>query len=299
MRADQIARIRSTQGFIAALDQSGGSTPKALKLYGIDASSYNDEAEMFRLVHDMRTRIITSPSFTSGRILAVILFEITMQSKVDAMGTAEYLWKVKGIPSFLKIDNGLQDEVDGVRLMKDIPQLKPRLAAADDHGVIGTKMRSVIKLANSVGIEKVLDQQFAIAQEIISAGLIPIIEPEVDIESPEKAAAEKILLAGLKNRLDLLPADAKVVLKLTLPEERNLYRGLMEHRCVLRIAALSGGYSREEANKRLRENVGLIASFSRALTEGLNVQQSEEEFDEELDQSIASIYSASIEKIDE
>jgi fructose-bisphosphate aldolase class I len=221
-----------------------------------------------------------------------------MQSKVDAMGTAEYLWKVKGIPSFLKIDNGLQDEVDGVRLMKDIPQLKPRLAAADDHGVIGTKMRSVIKLANSVGIEKVLDQQFAIAQEIISAGLIPIIEPEVDIESPEKAAAEKILLAGLKNRLDLLPADAKVVLKLTLPEERNLYRGLMEHRCVIRIAALSGGYSREEANKRLRENVGLIASFSRALTEGLNVQQSEEEFDEELDQSIASIYSASIEKID-
>lgn len=298
MRADQIARIRSTQGFIAALDQSGGSTPKALKLYGIDASSYNDEAEMFRLVHDMRTRIITSPSFTSSRILAVILFEITMQSKVDAMGTAEYLWKVKGIPSFLKIDNGLQDEVDGVRLMKDIPQLKPRLAAADDHGVIGTKMRSVIKLANSVGIEKVLDQQFAIAQEIISAGLIPIIEPEVDIESPEKAAAEKILLAGLKNRLDLLPADAKVVLKLTLPEERNLYRGLMEHRCVIRIAALSGGYSREEANKRLRENVGLIASFSRALTEGLNVQQSEEEFDEELDQSIASIYSASIEKID-
>ncbi len=253
---------------------------------------------MFALVHEMRTRIITSPSFSSSRILAVILFEITMQSKVDAMGTAEFLWKVKGIPSFLKVDNGLQEEVDGVRLMKNIPQLKSRLAAADDHGVIGTKMRSVIKFANSVGIEKVLDQQFAIAQEIIAAGLIPIIDPEVDIESPEKAAAEKILLIGLKNRLDLLPAGAKVVLKLTLPEERNLYRELLGHRSVLRIAALSGGYSREEANKRLRANDGLIASFSRALTEGLKVQQSEEEFDEVLDQSIASIYSASIEKID-
>ena len=298
MRADQIARIHSTQGFIAALDQSGGSTPKALKLYGVDESQYASEDEMFALVHEMRTRIITSPSFTSSRILAVILFEITMQSKVDAMGTAEFLWKVKGIPSFLKVDNGLQEEVDGVRLMKNIPQLKSRLAAADDHGVIGTKMRSVIKFANSVGIEKVLDQQFAIAQEIIAAGLIPIIEPEVDIESPEKAAAEKILLIGLKNRLDLLPAGAKVVLKLTLPEERNLYRELLGHRSVLRIAALSGGYSREEANKRLRANDGLIASFSRALTEGLKVQQSEEEFDEVLDQSIASIYSASIEKID-
>jgi fructose-bisphosphate aldolase class I len=298
MRADQIARIHSTQGFIAALDQSGGSTPKALKLYGVDESQYASEDEMFALVHEMRTRIITSPSFSSSRILAVILFENTMQSKVDAMGTAEFLWKVKGIPSFLKVDNGLQEEVDGVRLMKNIPQLKSRLAAADDHGVIGTKMRSVIKFANSVGIEKVLDQQFAIAQEIIAAGLIPIIEPEVDIESPEKAAAEKILLIGLKNRLDLLPAGAKVVLKLTLPEERNLYRELLGHRSVLRIAALSGGYSREEANKRLRANDGLIASFSRALTEGLKVQQSEEEFDEVLDQSIASIYSASIEKID-
>lgn len=298
MRADQIERIRSTQGFIAALDQSGGSTPKALKLYGIDESHYTCEAEMFALVHEMRTRIITSPTFTGSRILAVILFEVTMQSTVDAMGTAEYLWKVKGIPSFLKVDNGLQDEVDGVRLMKDIPQLHSRLSAAGDHGVIGTKMRSVIKLANPVGIEKVLDQQFAIAQEIISAGLIPVIEPEVDIESPEKAAAETILLLGLKKRLDLLPVDAKVVLKLTLPEERNLYSTLLGNRSVLRIAALSGGYSREQANKRLRENVGLIASFSRALTEGLSVQQSSEEFDEALDESIARIYSASIEKID-
>lgn len=297
MRADQIARVRSNQGFIAALDQSGGSTPKALKLYGIDESQYASEDEMFALVHEMRTRIITSPSFTSSRVLAVILFEVTMQSKVDSMGTAEYLWKVKGIPSFLKVDNGLQEEVDGVRLMKDIPQLHSRLLAADEHGIIGTKMRSVIKLANPVGIEKVLDQQFEIAQEIISAGLIPIIEPEVDIESPEKVAAEKILLAGLKERLDLIPVDAKVVLKLTLPDERNLYSTLLGHRSVLRVAALSGGYSREEANKRLGENVGLIASFSRALTEGLSVQQSSEEFDEVLDKSIASIYSASIEKI--
>ncbi len=297
MRADQIARIGSTQGFIAALDQSGGSTPKALKLYGIDHSQYATESEMFALVHEMRTRIITSPSFTSSRILAVILFEATMQSKVDEMGTAEFLWKVKGIPSFLKVDNGLQDEVDGVRLMKDIPQLKSRLAAAGHHGVIGTKMRSVIKLAHNSGIERALDQQFLLAQEIISAGLIPIIEPEVDIESPEKAASEKILLDGLKERLDLLQPDAKVVLKLTLPEERNLYRELLGHRSVLRIAALSGGYSREEANKRLRANDGLIASFSRALTEGLNVQQSEEDFDAVLDQSIASIYNASIEKI--
>ena len=253
---------------------------------------------MFALVHEMRTRIITSPSFTSSRILAVILFEATMQSKVDGMGTAEFLWKVKGIPSFLKVDNGLQDEADGVRLMKDIPQLKARLAAADDHGVFGTKMRSVIKLANTSGIKRVLDQQFEIAGEIISAGLIPIIEPEVDIESPEKAASEKILLDGLKERLDLLHSDAKVVLKLTLPEEVNLYRELLGHRSVLRIAALSGGYSREEANKRLRANDGLIASFSRALTEGLSVEQSEEEFDAVLNQSIASIYSASIEKID-
>lgn len=296
MRAEQIARFRSNQGFIAALDQSGGSTPKALKLYGIDQTQYSSEAQMFALVHEMRTRIITSPSFTSKRILAVILFELTMQSKVDGMGTAEYLWKVKGIPSFLKVDNGLLDEVDGVRLMKDIPQLHSRLSAADNHGVMGTKMRSVIKLANFSGIEKVLDQQFALAQEIISAGLIPIIEPEIDIESPEKAAAEKILLAGLEQRLNLLPADAKVVLKLTLPEENNLYRKLIGHRTVLRVAALSGGYSRDEANKRLSLNEGLIASFSRALTEGLNIQQSEDEFDNALEQSIESIFTASTKK---
>ncbi len=297
MNANQVERIQSGEGFIAALDQSGGSTPKALKLYGIDESQYTSEAEMFALIHEMRTRIITSPSFTSSRILAVILFEVTMQSKVDAMGTAEYLWKVKGIPSFLKVDNGLQDEVEGVRLMKDIPQLHARLSAADDHGVIGTKMRSVIKLANSAGIESALDQQFAIAQEVISTGLIPIIEPEVDIESPEKAAAEKILLIGLRKRLDNLPVGAKVVLKLTLPEERDLFRELLQHRCVLRIAALSGGYSRTEANLRLSNNEGLIASFSRALTEGLSAQQSEEEFDSVLDQSIESIFNASTKKL--
>lgn len=296
MRALQIERIRSNKGFVAALDQSGGSTPKALNLYGIDESQYSSESEMFSLVHQMRTRIITSPSFTNNRILAVILFEVTMQSKIDEMCTAEYLWKVKGIPSFLKIDNGLLEESDGVRLMKDIPQLKSRLAAADDHGVIGTKMRSVIKLANSTGIERVLDQQCAIAQEVISAGLIPIIEPEVDIESPEKAAAEKILLAGLKKKLDALPNNAQVILKLTLPDKLNLYQDLLHHRSVLRIAALSGGYSRVEANRRLQENVGVIASFSRALTEGLNIHQSQDEFDRLLAESIESIYTASTEK---
>lgn len=296
MRADQIERIRNNEGFIAALDQSGGSTPKALNLYGIDGSQYANEAEMFALVHEMRARIVTSPSFTSKRILAVILFEVTMQSKIDGMGTAEYLWKVKGIPSFLKVDNGLEEESDGVQLMKTIPQLSSRLAQANDHGIIGTKMRSVIKYANSDGINRVLAQQFEIAEEIIAAGLIPIIEPEVDIKSPEKGAAEKILVSALKIKLDALPTGAQVILKLTLPEEPNLYQELLLHRSVLRIAALSGGYSREDANRRLRENVCLIASFSRALTEGLNVNQSDVEFDQALDQSIESIYKACIEK---
>jgi fructose-bisphosphate aldolase class I len=293
MRANQIERIHSGKGFIAALDQSGGSTPKALKLYGLDESAYGNETEMFALVHQMRTRIITSPSFDSNRILAVILFEKTMQSTIDGMHTAEFLWKVKGIPSFLKVDNGLQEEFDGVQLMKDIPQLNDRLNAASEHGVIGTKMRSVIKSANISGIENILDQQFQVARTIASADLIPIIEPEVDIKSPEKNAIEQLLLPGLKKRLNAIPEGSKVVLKLTLPEERNLYRELLSHRAVLRIAALSGGYSRDEANRRLNENEGLIASFSRALTEGLSVLQSESEFDSALDKSIESIYQAS------
>ena len=293
MRSEQIARIHSGRGFIAALDQSGGSTPKALRLYGVNESQYSNEAQMFALVHEMRTRIITSPSFTSKRILGVILFETTMLSQIDSYGTAEFLWKVKGIPSFLKVDNGLLEVSQGVQLMKETPELENRLKLASEHGVIGTKMRSVIKLADPAGINACLDQQFELASRISKADLIPIIEPEVDITSPEKAEAEKLLLVGIRDRLNQLPATSKVMLKLTLPEERNLYKELLDHPAVLRIAALSGGYSREEANRRLAENDGLIASFSRALTEGLNVNQSDEEFNHQLDLSIESIYQAS------
>lgn len=293
MISEQIERIRSARGFIAALDQSGGSTAKALKLYGIEEGNYSSEEEMFDLIHAMRTRIVTSPVFNSNRILAVILFEATMQRKIDGMGSAEYLWKVKGIPSFLKVDNGLAAEASGVQLMKEIPELELRLQAAIDHGVIGTKMRSVIKRADSAGISEILDQQFAIAERIIATGLIPIIEPEVDIKSPQKREVETLLLAGLAERLAKLPVDSEVVLKLTLPEEVNLYKSLLDQPSVIRIAALSGGYTREEANKRLTENDGLIASFSRALTEGLNIDESESEFERTLDNSIESIFQAS------
>ena len=293
MRSEQLERIHSGRGFIAALDQSGGSTPKALKLYGIDETQYSSESEMFDLVHQMRTRIITSPSFTSARILAVILFEVTMLRTIEGFGTAEYLWKVKGIPSFLKVDNGLSEEEYGVQLMKEIPQLQERLQSALAHGVIGTKMRSVIHNADKSGISAVLDQQFKLAREIIATGLLPIIEPEVDIKSTQKREAEDILLEGLHTKLSDLPETSKVVLKLTLPEETNLYRELLSHPKVLRIVALSGGYSREEANKKLAVNDGLTASFSRALTEGLSVEQSEEEFNVALDASIQSIFLAS------
>jgi fructose-bisphosphate aldolase class I len=293
MISEQIARIRSARGFIAALDQSGGSTAKALKLYGVEEDDYRSEAEMFDLIHAMRTRIVTSPVFNSNRILAVILFEATMQRKIDGMGSAEYLWKVKGIPSFLKVDSGLVAETNGVQLMKEIPELDQRLQAAIDHGVIGTKMRSVIKLAESAGISEILDQQFSMAERIIAKGLIPIIEPEVDIKSPQKREAEAFLLSGLTERLAKLPAGSKVVLKLTLPEEVNLYKKLLDQPSVIRIAALSGGYTREEANQRLSENDGLIASFSRALTQGLNIDQSESEFERTLENSIESIFQAS------
>lgn len=293
MISEQIERIRSARGFIAALDQSGGSTAKALKLYGIEEGNYSSEEEMFDLIHAMRTRIVTSPVFNSNRILAVILFEATMQRKIDGMGSAEYLWKVKGIPSFLKVDNGLAAEASGVQLMKEIPELDLRLQAAIDHGVIGTKMRSVIKRADSAGISEILDQQFAFAERIIATGLIPIIEPEVDIKSPQKREAETLLLAGLTERLAKLPVNSKVVLKLTLPEEVNLYKRLLDQPSVIRIAALSGGYTREEANQRLSENDGLIASFSRALTEGLNIHENESEFERTLDNSIESIFQAS------
>ncbi|MFM6940555.1 MAG: fructose bisphosphate aldolase [Candidatus Planktophila sp.] len=293
MRSEKLERIHSGRGFIAALDQSGGSTPRALKLYGIDESQYASESEMFDLVHQMRTRIIASPSFTSSRILAVILFEETMRRKIEGFGSAEYLWQIKGIPSFLKVDNGLADEENGVQLMKDIPQLQSRLQVAKEHGIIGTKMRSVIHNADKTGIEAILHQQFTLAREIMTAGLLPIIEPEVDIKSAQKREAESVLVEGLRNQLSALPAEAKVVLKLTLPEETNLYRELVAHPKVVRIAALSGGYSRDEASRKLALNDGLIASFSRALTEGLTVAQSDGEFNRALDLSIESIFSAS------
>ena len=296
MDIEKLTRMRSGLGFIAALDQSGGSTPKALKLYGLDETSYNDENEMFGLVHQMRTRIITSPVFQSNRILAVILFERTMQSQICGQGSAEYLWEKKGILSFLKIDNGLELESLGVQMMKPIPELQTRLIRANFHGIFGTKMRSVIKLANPAGIEKLLDQQFDLAKLVIAEGLIPIIEPEVDINSPEKEGAEELLAIGLVKRLDALPDNALVILKLSIPNEVDKYLHLTNHPRVLRVAALSGGYTRSEACLKLQKNKGLIASFSRALTEGLSAQQSEAEFCSTLDQSVKSIFEASTKK---
>lgn len=291
---NQTEIMRQGKGFIAALDQSGGSTPKALKLYGIKEDNYSSEAQMFDLVHAMRARIIESPVFTSERILAVILFEMTMNRTIDGMGTAEYLWNRKGIVSFLKIDNGLLDELDGVQLMKPIPQLDQRLQDANSHQLFGTKMRSVIKLANMQGIQECLNQQFEFAAKILNAGLVPIIEPEVDIKSPEKAATEILLKSGLLRALDSLSPEQNVILKLTLPNELGFYSDLVAHPRVLRVVALSGGYRREQANMLLRQNPGLIASFSRALTEGLDIDQSESEFNSTLNESIESIYIASI-----
>lgn len=294
---NQMEIMRQGKGFIAALDQSGGSTPKALKLYGIAEDAYTGDEQMFDLVHQMRARIIESPVFTSKRILAVILFEMTMNRSIDGMGTAEYLWNRKGIVPFLKIDNGLLDELDGVQLMKPIPQLEQRLHDALSHQVFGTKMRSVIKLANMQGIQSCINQQFEFATKILKAGLIPIIEPEVDIKSPEKAAAELFLKNGLLKALDSLAPTQNVILKLTLPNELGFYSDLVAHPRVLRLVALSGGYSREQANLLLRQNPGLIASFSRALTEGLDIHQSESEFNATLDVSIQSIFDASVIKV--
>jgi len=294
---DQLERISVGSGFIAALDQSGGSTPKALKLYGIEESSYSNEAEMFDLVHAMRTRIIKSSVFTSDRILGVILFEMTMNREIDGVGAAEYLWNRKGIVPFLKIDNGLLEEVDGVQLMKPIPQLGQRLSDARSLQVFGTKMRSVIKLAHRQGIDSCVKQQFEFAAQILSENLTPIIEPEVDIKSPEKAAAETILKDSLISQLDSLTGDQRVMLKLTLPNIQGFYSDLASHPRVLRVVALSGGYSREKANELLAQNPDLVASFSRALTEGLNSHQSESEFDSVLDESIQSIFDASTIKV--
>ena len=291
---DQLSQVKSRKGFIAALDQSGGSTPKALKLYGVDESAYSSEAEMFDLVHAMRTRIIKSPVFTSERILGVILFEMTMDRQIDGMGSAEFLWQKKGIVPFLKVDNGLADEVDGAQMMKPIPQLAARISSALSHGVFGTKMRSVIKLANPKGIDAVVAQQFAFGKEILAGGLMPIIEPEVDIKSPEKERCEELLRSAILSELDKLSADQQVMLKLTLPSQINFYKPLVDHPRVLRVVALSGGYSREDANAMLAKNDGVIASFSRALTEGLSAQQSDAQFDAVLDNAIEGIYQASI-----
>jgi fructose-bisphosphate aldolase class I len=290
---DMLARIKTGRGFIAALDQSGGSTPKALRLYGVEESEYSDEAEMFDLIHRMRTRIITSPVFNGDRILAAILFEQTMDRQIGGMGSAEYLWTQKHVVPFVKVDKGLEAEVDGSRVMKPMPDLDALLERAKRHGVFGTKMRSVVMNANGTGVEAVVTQQFEVASRILAAGLVPIIEPEVDIHSAEKAATEKLLKDALLARLAGLAEGQDVMLKLTLPEEDGYHRELLEHPRVLRVVALSGGYSREEADARLTRNPGIIASFSRALTEGLHVRMSDAEFDAALDASIASIYAAS------
>jgi len=293
VNAEQLQKAKSGRGFIAALDQSGGSTPKALKLYGVEETEYNGEAEMFDLIHAMRSRIIQSPVFTSERILGAILFEMTMNRKIDGKGSAEYLWQNKQILPFLKIDNGLADETNGAQIMKPIPELSSRLESAKSHGVFGTKMRSVIKLANKTGVADVVRQQFEIGKEIVSAGLVPIIEPEVDIKSPEKSAAEVILKAEILAQLDSLNGEQDVMLKLTLPNESGFFDALVKHPRVIRVVALSGGYSREEANKQLARNRGVIASFSRALTEGLSAKQTESQFNGALDAAIQSIFEAS------
>ncbi|CAB4767425.1 MAG: fructose bisphosphate aldolase [Actinobacteria bacterium] len=294
MNSAQLAQMKSGKGFIAALDQSGGSTPKALSLYGIEPNTYSGEAAMFDLVHQMRSRIIKSPSFTSERVIGVILFEMTMDRQIDGLGSAEFLWQKKNIVPFLKVDNGLADEKDGAQVMKPIPELDARLASAISHGVFGTKMRSVIKQANAAGVKAVVEQQFEIGKQICAKGLVPIIEPEVDINCPDKAAAEDLLLAELIKHLDKLSDDQNVMLKLTLPEKAGLYTPLTNHPRVVRVVALSGGYSRDHANEVLAKNPNVIASFSRALSEGLTAQQSDSEFDGMIDKTIQAIYDASI-----
>ncbi|MEY3092854.1 MAG: hypothetical protein RIU67_1637 [Actinomycetota bacterium] len=294
MNAEQLERLRSAKGFIAALDQSGGSTPKALKLYGIAESEYSGDAQMFDLIHAMRSRMITSRVFNGDRVLGAILFEGTMDRDIEGRGSADYLWSVKKVVPFLKVDKGLADEANGAQIMKPMPDLDALLTRAAAKGIFGTKMRSVIKLADPAGIKAVVAQQFAVGRQILGHGLVPIIEPEVDIHSPNKAEAEKILRDELLAELNRQPADQPVMLKLTLPSTDDYYLDLVKHPSVLRVVALSGGYSREDANTKLSHNHGVIASFSRALTEGLSAQQSDAEFDAALDAAIASIYSASL-----
>ena len=296
MNQQMFVQVKAGKGFIAALDQSGGSTPKALKLYGVDESEYSGDEAMFDLIHKMRSRLIKSRVFTGDRIVGAILFEMTMQRQIDGMGSAEFLWNKKKIVPFLKVDNGLAAESNDVQLMKPIPELSARIAAANKHGVFGTKMRSVINLANAAGIEAVVAQQFEIGKEIIAGGLIPIIEPEVNIKSAQKEQAEEILKTSLLNHLNKLSDSQTVMLKLSLPTKPNLYQELVAHPRVLKVVALSGGYSRDEANKMLAQNNGVIASFSRALTEGLSAKQSDVQFDAMLDSTIQSIYDASVNK---
>jgi fructose-bisphosphate aldolase class I len=291
--SDQRQKIATQPGFIAALDQSGGSTPKALGLYGISSDAWSNDEEMFRIVHEMRTRIITSPAFNGDRIIAAILFENTMDREIEGQPTADYLWNVKKVVPILKVDKGLAAEANGVQLMKPMPDLDALLDKAVAKHVFGTKMRSVVKHANPEGIAAIVKQQFEIGRQIVAKGLIPIIEPEVDIHCPDKAKAEELLKAGILAELNALGPDQTVMLKLTLPEVDNFYRECIEHPRTLKVVALSGGYTRDEANEKLARNNGMVASFSRALAEGLTAQQSDAEFNAALDASIQSIYDAS------
>ena len=290
---EQLQKIKTNPGFVAALDQSGGSTPKALRLYGIQENAWSSDEEMFTIVHQMRTRIMTSPAFNGERVIGAILFENTMDREIEGQSTADYLWNVKRVVPFLKVDQGLVAEKDGVQLMKPMPTLGALLEKAKANRIFGTKMRSVIKQANDAGIKEVVVQQFEIGQQIISADLVPIIEPEIDIRCPAKAKAEQLLKTAILENLHELPAGQFVMLKLTLPEQDDFYADFVKHPKVVRVVALSGGYSREEANNRLRKQHGVVASFSRALVEGLTAQQSDAEFNAVLDKSIQSIFDAS------
>ncbi len=291
--ADQLNKIREESGFIAALDQSGGSTPKALGQYGLSEDQWSNEDEMFDLVHQMRTRIVTSEAFNGKRVVGAILFEGTMDRAVGSKGTADYLWSEKNVVPFLKVDKGLEDEADGVQLMKAMPQLDALLDRAREKGVFGTKMRSVVKQANEDGIKKIVDQQFQVGKQIVAKGLVPILEPEVDIHCPDKSKAEELLRTHLMAGLDALSDEELVMLKLTLPEQANHYKTCQEHSNILKVVALSGGYDRTEANRRLAQNQGMVASFSRALVEGLTAQLNDGDFNTRLDETINSIYQAS------
>ena len=294
MNQQQFDRVKNEKGFVAALDQSGGSTPKALKLYGVSEDQYSNEDEMYDLIHEMRTRVMTAPSFNSDSILGAILFEQTMDREVEGKYTADYLWEEKGVVPFLKVDKGLADEADGVQLMKPMPNLDELMQRANERHIFGTKMRSVIKSPNPAGIRKVVEQQFEVAKQIMAAGLVPIIEPEVDIHSADKEKSEELLKQELLNLLDSLGEDENVMLKLTIPTINNFYKELIDHPRVIRVVALSGGYPRKEANEKLAANNGLIASFSRGLSEGVSASQSEDEFNASIEDSIQTIYEASI-----